>query len=257
MYHAGPHWRTSTVPVAAETAANMTLTGGDDAAFSWFGTSVATFSEGGEQVVVVGAPGFHNSNGSVGRLYGFSVLSPSEAVPRFTVTGTEDKAKLGFALAATANRTLLTSLPSTGTALVSLRDHVAGGSIAELSIDALAVGDQLLPESALIWHGSGDFARLGWALAMVDGGQDGDLLAASAATADGERGQLELLRLGRRLPEARLQGAAKRERLGAVLLALDFDGDGRRNELAVASPRASLGTADNQQLVGSVQVLKL
>ena len=89
-------------------AGNLTVSDADilllrETSFECFGTSMLVTPSvwpNSTSLLIVGAPAYFNSNGSVGRVYVFAI-NGNEATNVSMITGMTDKAKFGWRLAGT------------------------------------------------------------------------------------------------------------------------------------------------------------
>jgi hypothetical protein len=148
-----------------------------------FGSAFAAgVSDGGQRILVVGAPGVKaGGRQGVGRIYGYTLEwnGQGEPAPRFTLTGTRRWARLGSALALgdPRGRGGLLLAAASPTDDRDAKRHA--GSVVLLPVSALKEGQSLedVPPVAR-FRGTQAFARFGWHLEIADVDGDGvaDLL---------------------------------------------------------------------------------
>lgn len=215
LFRASPRFVGGEMDVAT---ADVLLPG--TAAFGWFGSALALALQG--SVLLVGAPGFRTANGSVGALHVFNLSAPAH--PQLTVTGTEDRAGFGSALAAGASL-MAVAAPFSGRHVI-LRDYASQGTVYAGSLAALARlrGNFTVAQVGFTTElrGGEDFACLGSALA-VHSGSGQDVLIATSPRLSSESGGV-LAWAGTQ--QWRVVGDGPRQRLGAALVLADFTGDG-------------------------------
>eukprot|EP01065_Artemidia_motanka_P006921 TRINITY_DN13382_c0_g1_i1.p1 TRINITY_DN13382_c0_g1~~TRINITY_DN13382_c0_g1_i1.p1 ORF type:complete len:624 (+),score=187.89 TRINITY_DN13382_c0_g1_i1:779-2650(+) len=253
--------------VDARHGADLVLEG--PAGYGYFGQSSAVLATAGARLLLVGSPGYRNSNATVGRVYAHVLNVTSGRVlakQTLTLTGAEPLAEFGHSVAVQSSGVVAVSSPAAGAKGSKMRSGqvrlLDGAAVASLAASAhdVVVGSAGFPQSALI-TGDKKYGRLGWRVEFVGNGDlvvGAPLVSAgvlgSALSASGrERGAVHVW-TAKELPSGSVSdtaahwsvtGTRGRARLGSAFAAV---GDGK---LAIGSPRAA---GDAGEMAGAVDV---
>nr|CAG8537997.1 2803_t:CDS:10 [Entrophospora candida] len=218
-------------------------------AYEWFGSAIEVVkspNNNSNSIIVVGAPGYGNKKQTVGKIYGFEIISTTNKIiksfDKFDLSGTSEFQAFGSLIISGnflnngKNYILTTSKSESYNGLFPGYKIWQAGAVRLLDLDYIKQGALL----------SDEVMKIGNGLLLIKYGSESSSHFGSSVYWD-EIDRFESIEV---IPKECINGRQQQTRFGSKIIKYDFNGDGKKDLLITAKHSST-----SSRLGGSVMII--